>query len=175
MKAHTPTSSVRRKWPSVFCAPSMAPSSLERPSPIGSSIEPEMSMTSSTDDGLRICVHWSMAADTTSTGGFGSVTAGFAGSTPYSSVKSLPSGTDSSSGRKPYSGRISCASCVCTKAANASPASRCSAVTQSAPSTVIGLSDHIEPPAGYTATSFSFGGVSVSPGWTVCESGLPWL
>ena len=57
MNAQTPTSSVERKWPSVACAPSIAPSSFERPSPIGSSIEPEMSITSSTDEGLRICVH----------------------------------------------------------------------------------------------------------------------
>ena len=36
-------------------------------------------MTSSTEDGLRICVHWSIAADTTSTSGRGSVTAGSGG------------------------------------------------------------------------------------------------
>ena len=69
VNAQTPTSSVERKWPRVACAPSIAPSSFERPSPIGSSIEPEMSITSSTDDGLRIWVHWSIAAETTSTSG----------------------------------------------------------------------------------------------------------
>ena len=115
VNAHTPTSSVERKWLRVACAPSIAPSSLERPSPIGSSIDPEMSMSSSTEDGLRICVHWSIAAETTSTSGRGSVTAGPAGSTPYSAVNSSPSGTDSSSGRKPNCGRMRCAASVCRK------------------------------------------------------------
>ncbi len=82
VNAQTPISSVERKWPSVACAPSIAPSSFERPSPMASSIEPEMSMSSSTDEGLRICVHWSIAAETTSTSGRASDTAGFSGSTP---------------------------------------------------------------------------------------------
>ena len=125
VNAQTPTSSDERKCPSVDCAPSMAPSSLERPSPIASSIEPEMSITSSTDDGLRICVHWSIAAETTSTAGLGSVTAGPAGSTPYSAVNSSPSGAAASSGRKPYSGRIFCAASVCRNAAKAAPAVAC--------------------------------------------------
>ena len=149
VKAQTPTSSVERKWPSVDCAPSMAPSSLERPSPIASSIEPEMSITSSTDDGLRICVHWSIAAETTSTAGLGSVTAGPAGSTPYSAVNSSPSGTRLVQRPESVLGQDLLRGLRLQEGGEGRARRRaCTSVTQSAPSTVTGLSDHIEPPDG---------------------------
>ncbi len=139
-----------RKWPSVACAPSIAPSSLERPSPIG--LVHRARRCRSARAPTRAC-------GSASTGrspprrrrppGAGSVTAGLRGvdavlrgeqlAERHRLVERPEPVLRAGSAARPRSAGT---------AANASPASRCTGVTHGAPSTVTGLSDHIDPPSG---------------------------